>query len=842
MSAAFNPDDYVGSGAADSDPVETSGVTEQPDPSIFDRVRDGASSLARYITGIGAPIEFPDLPEITDMSGDQYTFKDNLKSYAAVLAARDDVGKAEIFAQIFKDDPRFGGVFQDNPGLPLIVWNGVPYYVNKPGLSKMDFKEFLAEIAKQAGPTRYAGAAKGLGETVKRGVIGYGGLETGLSAVETQLTPLATAAREDTVLSKTADIGEATAIGVAADVLPDVVRKFPYVGPIVREFMERTEEQLRTGTADVVRKARIEDPQTKLEKVADLATETVAESIETPRPRFEQESKYPLTVGQRTAPLPGGVRPRGTEQLGTEAELRRTMVDESEGIIGFDEAQLNEITDDAMSLAEEFGVGLSRDVSLLDAPEEAAGRIRPIISEVAQAKEAEASRLFKVAEKGPNAPTATAEGVISVIDDILEVPYDAYGMRLNDFLEGTSEVAGEYRSLQRLRKKLSQEKFQDIALKELNAIRKRIGGRLEDVQKPSERRMLTKMKQILDERVFQSIQNGILSGDQEVLDQLRNANELYREYAGLTGKGATKTDVERAANKVLKRIVDSENYTPHMVMSELFGNNLLTGNDAMPLVIRRLRKLLPEDEYTKVEKLLKDAVLIRAFSNIIPLTGDRMVTRRAIVKNYNAIFKGRNKAVVEELFNKDELKKIEKFREDVMPTLWAEIDNNPSGSGWTIMGALARRGLLTPLDALPGVDARKTALEAEKRSLAKDAVRQAFITGNRPLFSASVGAILKPQVIEKGEEKAFPPLPDDIRANMMQQLDDIEQSPAPDEEVFEEDDQPSAQVEMPTFEPLPQTARPTIRPPMPSPTLLGSPENQELAMRRQLQGGIAGLG
>ena len=46
MSAAFNPDDYVGSGAADSDPVETSGVTEQPDPSIFDRVRDGASALA----------------------------------------------------------------------------------------------------------------------------------------------------------------------------------------------------------------------------------------------------------------------------------------------------------------------------------------------------------------------------------------------------------------------------------------------------------------------------------------------------------------------------------------------------------------------------------------------------------------------------------------------------------------------------------------------------------------------------------------------------------------------------------------------------------------------------
>ena len=182
MSAAFNPNDYVGSGTADGDPVQESGVTEQPDPSIFDRVRDGASAFAKYITGIGAPIEFPDLPEITDMSGDQYTFKDNIKSYAAVLAARDDVGKAEVFEQIFKDDPRFGGAFQDDPGLPLIVWNGVPYYINKPGISKMDFKEFLAEILKQSPATKYAGAAKGLGETVKRGVIGYGGTEAGLGS------------------------------------------------------------------------------------------------------------------------------------------------------------------------------------------------------------------------------------------------------------------------------------------------------------------------------------------------------------------------------------------------------------------------------------------------------------------------------------------------------------------------------------------------------------------------------------------------------------------------------------------------------------------------------------
>jgi hypothetical protein len=821
MSARFNPDDYVGSGEPTEDGAAQAQVTPEPDESIFDRVRGGASALGKYISGIGVPIEFPDLPEITEMSGDQADFKDQFLSYIPILAARDDVGKAEVFDQIYSGDARYGGVYQDKFGLPLIVWNDVPYYINKPGMSMMDFKEFLGETLKFVAPTKYAGQAKGLLQTAKRGALGYGATETALTGLETAATPKTTAARDQDLIETGSEIGTATAVGVGADVLPDVVKRLPYVGQVVRNFVENAQGRV----AERVRESELPP----------VFKEEVLKEVD---PDVEQTSKYPLTVGQRTAPPPTGVTPRGTEQLGQEAELRRTMADDPVGIREFDERQLQEITEDALAFGEEFGVGMSREVDLKEIPGRATEEIRPVVKQRAEAKREEANKLFKTVDEADPTPVATADGVVEVIDEMLDVPYAEFGMDLEDFLEGPLKL--EYNKLANLKKKLQQDKFRDVSLKELNNLRKRLGGRIGSTTDPTEKRILTLMKEKFDDKLFGSVDKGLLSGDPEVLEQLQAANEVYREYLGLTGKVGAKTDIQKAANKILQQITDSD-YNVHQVMGALFGHNQLGSKDAVPLVIRRLRELLPEDEFDRVQRLMKEAALIRGFTNELPVSKDRAVTRSAIVKNYNSVFKN-NKGVIEELFTPEELKRIQQFRDDVMPTLWAEINNNPSGSAWTIMGALARRGLFS----LPGFEAlgmgRKQALAMEERSIAKDATRQAYLSGNRPLFSASTQAALKPQFRDEREGMVFDPLPDDIRANMMQQLDDIEQSPAPDEEVFEEEEQPSARVEMPTFEPLPQTARPTIRPPMPSPTLLGSPENQELAMRRQLQGGIAGLG
>ena len=109
----------------------------------------------------------------------------------------------------------------------------------------------------------------------------------------------------------------------------------------------------------------------------------------------------------------------------------------------------------------------------------------------------------------------------------------------------------------------------------------------------------------------------------------------------------------------------------------------------MVRVLQKIKQNLPEEEATEVITLVKDGVLSKAFSG----AGQSGVTRTNIVNNYDDVFK-KNKKLISALFTPKEIERIADFKERVMPTLWAEIRINPSNSGYTIINAMARAGLL----------------------------------------------------------------------------------------------------------------------------------------------------
>ena len=55
--------------------------------------------------GEGQEIEFPEVPEATDMGGEAPGFIEGIIPNFKAMMARDDVGKLEIFENSFKDDP-----------------------------------------------------------------------------------------------------------------------------------------------------------------------------------------------------------------------------------------------------------------------------------------------------------------------------------------------------------------------------------------------------------------------------------------------------------------------------------------------------------------------------------------------------------------------------------------------------------------------------------------------------------------------------------------------------------------------------------------------------------------
>ena len=133
---------------------------EAEEKSILQSIKDGATAVGQAITGYGVPIEYPEILEITDIQDGSLGLTDEIIA-SQVHLIRDDRGKAERLGKIFKDDERFGGIFEDKFGLPMMMWNDIPYYINKPGLSEQDLNTAIAEVGKYIPAGRFVSEVSG---------------------------------------------------------------------------------------------------------------------------------------------------------------------------------------------------------------------------------------------------------------------------------------------------------------------------------------------------------------------------------------------------------------------------------------------------------------------------------------------------------------------------------------------------------------------------------------------------------------------------------------------------------------------------------------------------------
>ena len=788
----------------------------QPDPQI-------ASQLMEE--GYGDPtddFEFPNLPEISNMGDDAPGFFERVIPNFKAIMTSDDLGKTEIFQEAFKDDPRWGGAFVDKFGNPIIVWNRVPYYVNKPGLSGTDMASFTGEVLKYIPASKFVAKAKTAKDTVMRGLGAYTATETVSKIGEAAITPETVEARDQSLADVAKETGLITGIGVGADVV---------IPPIVKPVVEGGKSVIRETT-----------------KAAGKVSAKIGETL---FPRFTpdviQKSKYPLTQGQRTAEIPEGPTPRSTEQTGVEDELRRAQ-DSGLGtniIRGFDDAQLDAIRKDALELQSELGANtIGRDGLYGNIPSAAAEETQSIVSSRAAQLKEEASALYQDLLKVPNPPMMTAEGVGTVSRNMLDIPA-SMGVTGRQ-LENMPILRSEITNLRRISKAAADPKFQDQALSTLHSYQKSLNIAKKQAQPGSaEEAVLMRMKSELDDAIYNGIEQGFIKGDQAVIDQLRNATGLYRQYAGLSGKLSVKDTQERAANKILLSL-SNNNYTPMQVTNLLFGHNKFAPNQSVPLVLKELKKSLPPAEYDQVVRLLKDGILTKAFAGT---GGD--ITRTAIVKNYNDVFNNQ-RAITELLFSPEEIARIKQFRKDVMPTLWAEIKDNPSGTSYKILSSLSRQNLLSfpsPMVRAVAPSVMKGVDEAAQATKAIDAVRQTTDRFQAPLLSGSAQALIRPEVRDEAEgDELLRDLPTRERIKIDQGIDSLNQSinpenvdpvrldqsnktsmisPVEDADIF-------ADLDFGTQPQMDQTALSSI--------VLPRDDDREIAMRRMArQSGIGGL-
>ena len=693
--------------------------TEEAEKSYLQRLKDLPENLYEAFTGENVPIEFPNIPEATDMGGDAPGFFEGLLPNLKIMMARDDLGKTEIMQNTFKDDERWGGAFSDKFGNPMIVWNDQPYYVNKPGFSGQDIGTFTGEIIKFAPAMKFVNKAKTVLGTVGRGAGAYSATEVGSQALESAMTPETTKLKDQTASDLAKDVGISTTIGVGADLLVPGVAK-------------------------------------GVTKGAKAAANVVSDATKM-FPRFNPEtsikSKFQLTQGQRTAELPDkklGPTPKVTEQLETEDALRNapgTNPNAASIIRGFDENQLTQIRNEAESLQKEFGSGRADIVNADDVPTAVAEDIQTSVTKTAGSLKDRAGKAYEVVKGAEFQPVMSREGVLETSNNALNSVLSKDGLGITQRELADMKILNrELDYLKRINNLAQKPNFKGSPLNILSGYQKSLNRAFRSAEEGSpEQLALGRIKGEVDKAVFEGIEKGIITGDEAVLDSLKEATDLYRQYIGLTGKAGGKDSQEKAANRILQMITNP-NYTPKQVVTAFFGHAKFNPNQSMGLVLNKLKNVLPEEQYKEVVALAKDAVLEKAFSG----TGKSGVTRTNIGNNYDDVFV-KNKAITSLLFGPEEIKQIKQFRDDVMPTLWAEIKLNPSNSGYTILSGMARNGLLNYARLIPlvGRDAVEGIENLGSTAQAINATRQYLNRVNKPMFSGAIQSSVRPVAVEE---------------------------------------------------------------------------------------------
>lgn len=598
----------------------------------YTTVKEGATAAKSLATGEGKA-EFPDMPELTEAPvGFGESFVPNLK-----LGLTMDPGeKARIVADSFGDDPRFGGIFRDNQGNPIVEWEGQPYYVNRPGFSQQDATDVVAQATQFLPAAKVAGAARTVGGKLLAGIPLYGATDLAQQAGSVL------AGGKDTL-----DAEQATATGViggvAEAVMPPLMKAGSRVARGLRSAKSPTLNPGSSGARDL-----------------------------------HQRANLALTEGQRT----GNMNILRKEEAARQGAYGQTA---SDVMRGFDDRQMVAIQGQADDIQKTMGRGSGFST---DTPTDIGERLqRGLIGEAANRKSAVSAAYDAAAEASISRPARlNREGVLGIAEDILAVPKDMNIIPAQ--LDQMPKLKLAIDRAREVRKMAQRPNYRPVNFQVLEANRKALNNLWRDAPKGStEELALRKVIDKVDDWTEKSITNGLLDGDPTTIDTIKNARGLARDYHRLFSKGKGRDP----AGSTMVKILDETQATPLQTINYLIGVGKTQSTPQSLGLIRRIKSVFGPD--SDEVGLLKDAFLMKAFSGVHQ--GQRQVTRGDLVRGALNLINGDGKTLAKELFTPAERRRISQLALEVSKTITPQDARNPSRSAWAVMQLMRDHNLLS---------------------------------------------------------------------------------------------------------------------------------------------------
>ena len=617
-------------------------------------IRRAALGLEIGEDGVERPKQLEyDFPEISDAPVGFFEglSSGNLRS----LLTSDSTEKIKILDDFYSNDERYGtedirGAQRDKFGNPIIVWKSKPYYLNKPGFSEIDFDSLLTQALFFA-PAATRGDKKLATRILSTGAK-TGALEIGRQFATKDAT----------------DKGElATTVGVGA-----ATEALPF-GRFTKLIAERVRKNAEAITKLPVYSAPGAEKQLTSAIQGQLAsgkdTTTMVDKLKV----------LDKTKGQRT----GKDKDLLMEDLMRNTELYG--VRSQELLKDFDAEQLQIITDNIDILLNNIGAGKVKvgEGSAVDIGELITKEIQDTASQLKNlGKEAynEASKMAPTFLSGPGVlglAQSLKQNATNFMQSGRQVKIDA------SRLERMPIVQNNIKYLDRIIKIYSNPKAKGVNFNAIEDFRIRLNSDIRGATPGSpEQLVLQQMKRGLDDYMNEAVENGLLFGDDEAVNLIKNARKSYKAYKDFQiGAGSAKNQ--------MPKIIDG-NKSALEVTNIIFGGaNKLNDKGLGIDIIKRIIKA--EGQNGPTSELLKNAILLRTFSD--PKGG---ITRAKIVGNFKDNFI-KNKEITKLLFTEKEIQGLDLFVKDVAKTLPVEQKLNPPGSGYTAVNAALQRGIIKPI-------------------------------------------------------------------------------------------------------------------------------------------------
>lgn len=226
----------------------------------------------------------------------------------------------------------------------------------------------------------------------------------------------------------------------------------------------------------------------------------------------------------------------------------------------------------------------------------------------------------------------------------------------------------------------------EIPLRDIEILRRRINSALDNNVSKADKRALMAVKSQFDSTLDDFVDNQLLSGDVNIIEQLKVARKKRAEMGKVFDFGA-----KDSGRKLLSEIINND-ITPEHIANYILGKGQLVGNSKSSVeALRFLKSTFGEtsDEW----KAIKTA----GFSRILEAAQNGEYLRAAKLAKQIQQNLLNNRSVMAELYTKDELATLGKFANAVAATVPDERAFNPSRTAYSIASIVrnyAKSGLL----------------------------------------------------------------------------------------------------------------------------------------------------